>query len=76
MEANKSIDRSDNQKNLYKSLVDSYNSEKDMLSSYGEVVLLKIGRDDQHKDEDPSAGSDRGIKRRKSSKDAASFKDL
>nr|GEW59694.1 nucleotide-binding alpha-beta plait domain-containing protein [Tanacetum cinerariifolium] len=75
MEANKSIDGSNNQKNLYKALVDSYNSDKDILSSYGEVVLLKRGRDDQDKDEDPSVGSDRGTKRRKSGKDAASSKD-
>nr|GEV86833.1 hypothetical protein [Tanacetum cinerariifolium]GEX80767.1 hypothetical protein [Tanacetum cinerariifolium] len=34
MEANKSINRPDNQKNLYKALVNSYNSDKDILSSY------------------------------------------
>ncbi|GKC01227.1 hypothetical protein Tco_0987363, partial [Tanacetum coccineum] len=75
MEANKSINRSDNQKNLYNALVESYNSNKDILTSYGDVVLLKIGRDDQDKDEDPSAGSDRGTKRRKSGKDTESSKD-
>ncbi|GJV97205.1 hypothetical protein Tco_1548782 [Tanacetum coccineum] len=58
MEANKSINRSDNQKNLYNALVESYNSDKDIITSYGDVVLLKRGRDDQDKDEDPSAGSD------------------
>ncbi|GKE79787.1 hypothetical protein Tco_1549787, partial [Tanacetum coccineum] len=47
MEANKSINRSDNQKNLYNALVESYNSEKDIITSYGDVVLLKRGRDDQ-----------------------------
>ncbi|GJY04779.1 hypothetical protein Tco_0370719 [Tanacetum coccineum] len=66
IEANKSINRSDNQKNLYNALVESYNSDKDIITSYGDVVLLKRGRDDQDKDEDPSAGSDRGTKRRKS----------
>ncbi|GJU77291.1 hypothetical protein Tco_1274361 [Tanacetum coccineum] len=71
MEANKSINKSDNQKNLYNALVESYNSDRDIMSSYGDVVILKRGRDDQDKDEDPSAGSDRGMKRRKSSKDAA-----
>ncbi|GKB86497.1 hypothetical protein Tco_0958769, partial [Tanacetum coccineum] len=39
------------------------------LGQGGDVVTLKRGRDDQDKDEDPSAGSDRGIKRRKLSKD-------
>ncbi|GJS34130.1 hypothetical protein Tco_0532512 [Tanacetum coccineum] len=33
MEANKSINRSDNQKNLYNALVESYNSDKDTESS-------------------------------------------
>ncbi|GJS89569.1 hypothetical protein Tco_0772205 [Tanacetum coccineum] len=75
IEANKSINRSDNQNNLYNALVKSYNY-KDIITSYGDVVLLKRGRDDQDKDEDPSAGSDRGTKRRKSGKDAESSKDL
>ncbi|GKB83360.1 hypothetical protein Tco_0950255 [Tanacetum coccineum] len=35
MEENKSIDRSDIQKDLYKTLVESYNSDKDIISSYG-----------------------------------------
>ncbi|GJW28629.1 hypothetical protein Tco_0045504 [Tanacetum coccineum] len=43
--------------------------DKDIITSYGDVVTLKRGRDDQDKDEDPSDGSDRGIKRRNSSKD-------
>ncbi|GJS40770.1 hypothetical protein Tco_0565813 [Tanacetum coccineum] len=58
-----------NEQNLYNTLVESYNSDKDILTSYGDVVTLKRGRDDQDKDEDPFAGSDRGTKRRKSSKD-------
>nr|GEZ94910.1 hypothetical protein [Tanacetum cinerariifolium] len=33
------------------------------------------GRDDQGKDKEPLAGSDRGTKRRKSGKDAESSKD-
>ncbi|GJX14984.1 hypothetical protein Tco_0206742 [Tanacetum coccineum] len=75
METNKSIYRSDNQKNLYNALVESYNSDKDIITSYGDVVILKRGRDDKDKDEDPSTGSDRGTKRRKSGKDAESSKD-
>ncbi|GKF31754.1 hypothetical protein Tco_0101552, partial [Tanacetum coccineum] len=75
IEANKSINKSDNQKNLYNALVESYNSDKDIITSYGDVVILKRGRDDQDKDEDPFAGSDRGTKRRKSGKDNESSKD-
>ncbi|GJV46806.1 hypothetical protein Tco_1437018 [Tanacetum coccineum] len=70
METNKSINKSDIQKNLYNVLVEAHNSDKDIITSYGDVVTLKRGRDDQDKDEDPSAGSDQGTKRRKSSKDA------
>nr|GEW28306.1 hypothetical protein [Tanacetum cinerariifolium] len=60
-QANKSIDRSGIQRNLYNALIESYNSEKDIITSYGDVVLLKIGRDDKDKDQDPSAGSDRFV---------------
>nr|GEV11724.1 hypothetical protein [Tanacetum cinerariifolium] len=76
METNKSINRSDTQKNLYNELVESYNSDKDIITLYGDVVLLKIGQDDQDKDEDPSVRSDQRTKRRKSSKDVESSKDL
>nr|GEU37322.1 hypothetical protein [Tanacetum cinerariifolium] len=63
MKTNKSINRLDIQKNLYKALVEAYNSEKDIITSYGDVVTLKRGRDDQGKDEDPFAGSDRWTKK-------------
>ncbi|GJT52172.1 hypothetical protein Tco_0978329 [Tanacetum coccineum] len=43
--------------------------EKNFFYSY-DVCTLKCGRKDKDKDEDPSAGSDRGLKRRKTSKDA------
>nr|GFB48566.1 hypothetical protein [Tanacetum cinerariifolium] len=67
---------SDNQKNLYNALVESYNFDKDIITSYGDVVLLRRGQDDQDKDEDPFVGSDRGTKRRKFGKEAESSKDL
>nr|GEZ64781.1 hypothetical protein [Tanacetum cinerariifolium] len=60
IEANKSIDRSDNQKNLYNALVESYNSDKDILTSYGDVVLLKRGRDNRDKDEETSLDQTEG----------------
>nr|GEV17816.1 retrovirus-related Pol polyprotein from transposon TNT 1-94 [Tanacetum cinerariifolium] len=68
MEINESINKPDIQRNLYNALVE-YNINKDILSTYGDVVTLKRGRDDQDKDEDPFAGLDRGTKRRKSNKD-------
>nr|GEZ98726.1 hypothetical protein [Tanacetum cinerariifolium] len=56
------LSRSDNQKNLYNALVESYNSAKDIITSYGDVVLLKRGRDDQDKDEDPPLDQTEGKK--------------
>nr|GEV67516.1 hypothetical protein [Tanacetum cinerariifolium] len=61
-EANKSINRSDTKKNLYNALVESYNFDTYINTSYGDVVLLKRGRDDQDKDEDPLTGSDQRTK--------------
>ncbi|GJU79866.1 hypothetical protein Tco_1282231 [Tanacetum coccineum] len=72
MEENNSIDRYDVQKNLYRALLKAYNSDKYLLSSYGEVVTIKRGRDDQDKDEEPSARSNRGSKRQRSGKDESS----
>ncbi|GKA73486.1 hypothetical protein Tco_0779788 [Tanacetum coccineum] len=53
IDENKSMNRSDVQKNLYNALIESYNSNKDLFASYGDVVTLKRGRDDQDKDEEP-----------------------
>ncbi|GJY49078.1 hypothetical protein Tco_0439034 [Tanacetum coccineum] len=72
IEENNSIDRSDVQKNLYRALLKAYNFDKDLLSSYGEVVTLKRGRDDQDKDEEPSTGSNQGSKQRRSGKEESS----
>ncbi|GJR85975.1 hypothetical protein Tco_0209986 [Tanacetum coccineum] len=74
MEKNKSYDKADYKKKLYDELVESYNTNKDLFDSYGEVFSLKRSRDED-KDRDPSAGSDRGKKIRKSSKDAESSRD-
>ncbi|GJW45875.1 retrovirus-related pol polyprotein from transposon TNT 1-94 [Tanacetum coccineum] len=72
MEKNKSYDKADYKNKLYDALVESYNTDKDLFNSYGEVFSLKRGRDDTDKDRDPSVGSDRETKRRKSSKDVLS----
>ncbi|GJW17960.1 hypothetical protein Tco_0025396, partial [Tanacetum coccineum] len=69
MESNKSIHRSDEQKNLYKALIDAYESDKLILDTYGDTILFKIHRDDEDKDKEPSAGSNRGSKRRRDGKE-------
>ncbi|GJS45699.1 hypothetical protein Tco_0595820 [Tanacetum coccineum] len=43
MEENKSIERSKVQKNLYNALVESYNTKKDIISTYGDVVTISRG---------------------------------
>nr|GEU33539.1 hypothetical protein [Tanacetum cinerariifolium] len=74
MEGNKSIQRSDEQRNLYKALVEAYESDKIILDTYGENVTLKRRRDDDaDKDEEPSAGPDRGSKRRREGKEPESI---
>ncbi|GJY36739.1 putative reverse transcriptase domain-containing protein [Tanacetum coccineum] len=75
MEKNKSYDKADYKRELYDALVKSYQTDKDLFDTYGEVFTLKRSRDDRDKDQDPSAGSYRGTKRRKSSKEAESSRD-
>nr|GFD29224.1 hypothetical protein [Tanacetum cinerariifolium] len=73
MEGNKSIQRSDAQRNLYKALVDAYESDKIILDTYEETVTLKRRRDDdEDKDEEPSVGPDQGAKRRREGKEPES----
>nr|GFA56597.1 hypothetical protein [Tanacetum cinerariifolium] len=60
MEGNKSIQRSDKQRNLYKALVEAYEADKTILDSYGESAILKRRRKDDDDQEGPSARSDRG----------------
>nr|GFB70505.1 hypothetical protein [Tanacetum cinerariifolium] len=73
MEGNKSIQCSDAQRNLYKALVDAYESDKIILDTYEENVTLKRrSDDDEDKDEKPFAGPDRGSKRRREGKEPES----
>ncbi|GJU85235.1 hypothetical protein Tco_1292781 [Tanacetum coccineum] len=60
IERNKSVHRSNEQKNLYKALVEAYESDKLALDTYGDTVLFKRRRDDEDKDEETSAGSNWG----------------
>nr|GEU82671.1 hypothetical protein [Tanacetum cinerariifolium] len=73
MKGNKSIQCSDEQRNLYKALVEAYKSDKIILDTYEETVTLKRRRDDDaDKDEEPFAGPDRGSKRRREGKEPKS----
>nr|GEZ73972.1 hypothetical protein [Tanacetum cinerariifolium] len=65
MEGNKSIQRYDEQRNLYKALVDAYEEDKTILESNGDTAILKRRRGDDDDQEGPSTGSDRGSKRRR-----------
>ncbi|GKF51315.1 hypothetical protein Tco_0147782, partial [Tanacetum coccineum] len=53
----------------YEGLKKSYDLDKTIFSTCGKVYSLK--RNQKEKDEDPSAGSGQGLKKRKTSKDAA-----
>nr|GEV45386.1 reverse transcriptase domain-containing protein [Tanacetum cinerariifolium] len=72
MESNKSIHRSDQQRNLYKALVDAYECDKIILDTYGDLVTFKRSRDDVDKDEEPSDRSDRGSTRGREGKEPES----
>ncbi|GJX33665.1 retrovirus-related pol polyprotein from transposon TNT 1-94 [Tanacetum coccineum] len=75
MEKNKSYLRVDYKRELYDSLVNSYNTDKDLFDTYGEAFILKRGQDDKDKDQGPSARLDQGKKRKKLSKERESSKD-
>ncbi|GJT22438.1 hypothetical protein Tco_0892375 [Tanacetum coccineum] len=72
MESNKSINRSNEQNNLYKALVEAYESDKLILDTYGDTISFKRRRDDEDKNEEPSTGSNRGSKRRRAGKEPES----
>nr|GEV02225.1 retrovirus-related Pol polyprotein from transposon TNT 1-94 [Tanacetum cinerariifolium] len=73
IEGNNSVHRSNEQRDLYKALVEAYESDKIILDTYGDTVKLKRHRDDDaDKDEEPSAGLNRGSKRRREGKEPES----
>nr|GEZ45185.1 hypothetical protein [Tanacetum cinerariifolium] len=77
MEGNKSIQHSDEQRNLYKALVEAYEADKIILDTYGEHVILKRRLDDDDdQGEGPSAGSDQGSKRKREGKEPESARAL
>nr|GFC53668.1 hypothetical protein [Tanacetum cinerariifolium] len=71
MEGNKSIQRSDEQRNLYKALVEAYEVDKTILDTYGDLTILKRRREDDDQ-EGPSAKPNRGSKRQKEGGEQAS----
>ncbi|GJY32461.1 hypothetical protein Tco_0416930 [Tanacetum coccineum] len=50
-------------------LVDAYETDKDILETYGDTVTLKRRQDDEDEDEEPSAGSNQGPKEEELKKD-------
>ncbi|GJS21121.1 hypothetical protein Tco_0449753 [Tanacetum coccineum] len=68
MEKSESYLTAPEHRDCYDGLKKSYALEKDFFYSY-DVYSLKHGRKDKDKDEDPYVGSDRGLKKRKLSKD-------
>ncbi|GJV40924.1 hypothetical protein Tco_1419364, partial [Tanacetum coccineum] len=69
MEKSKSYLTAPEHRDCYDGLKKSYALDKDFFYSYDEYSL-KRSRKDKDKDEDPSVRSDRGLKKRKLSKDA------
>ncbi|GJU35904.1 hypothetical protein Tco_1184258 [Tanacetum coccineum] len=53
----------------YDGLIKSYDLDKSLFSTYDKVYSLKRSQKDNDKDEDPSVGSNRGLKKRKTNKD-------
>ncbi|GJR93246.1 hypothetical protein Tco_0265420 [Tanacetum coccineum] len=68
MEKSESYLAAPKHRDCYASLKKSYDLDKDFFFSY-DVYSLKRARKDKDKDEDPSVGSNRGLKKRKISKD-------
>ncbi|GJR34409.1 hypothetical protein Tco_1210093 [Tanacetum coccineum] len=53
MEENKSINRSEIQRQLHKALVEAYEADKILLDTYGDTVTIKRPRDDADDDQEP-----------------------
>nr|GEW67142.1 hypothetical protein [Tanacetum cinerariifolium] len=72
IESNKSIHRLDQQKTLYKELINAYETDKVILDTYGYTITIKRRRDDEDDDEEPFAGSSWKSKRRRARKEPES----
>nr|GEW12575.1 hypothetical protein [Tanacetum cinerariifolium] len=69
LEKSKSYRAAKEHKDLYGALIKSYQLDKDLFDSYGKAYSLKRICDDKDNDEDPPAGSDQGLEKKKTSKD-------
>ncbi|GJY66350.1 hypothetical protein Tco_0468588 [Tanacetum coccineum] len=69
LEKIKSYRAAEQHRDLYDALIKSYQLDKDLFDSYGKTYSLKRCHEDKDKDEDPPAGSDQGLTKRKISKD-------
>nr|GFC97954.1 hypothetical protein [Tanacetum cinerariifolium] len=56
--------RSDEQRNLYKALVEAYEADKAILDTYGDSTILKRRREDDDQ-EGPFGGPNQGSKKQK-----------
>ncbi|GKB45631.1 hypothetical protein Tco_0896384, partial [Tanacetum coccineum] len=70
LEESKSYQAAEDHRNLYDALVKSYQLDKDLFDSYGKAYSLKRSHEDKDKDEDPPAGPNQGLEKKKTSKDA------
>ncbi|GJW90684.1 hypothetical protein Tco_0168237 [Tanacetum coccineum] len=70
MQKSKSYRAAQEYRDLYDVVVKSYKLDNDLFESYGKAYSLNRDHEDKDKDEDPLAGSDQGLKRRKTSKDS------
>ncbi|GKD85928.1 hypothetical protein Tco_1357082, partial [Tanacetum coccineum] len=69
MTKSKSFNKSSKHRALYHALMESILEDEDAMDKGVADELKKRKQDDTDKDEGPSAGSDRGLKRQKTSKD-------
>nr|GEW74473.1 hypothetical protein [Tanacetum cinerariifolium] len=69
MEKSESYLAAPEHRECYEGLKKYYDLDKTFFSTYGKVYSLKRSRKEKDKDEDPSVGSDQGLKKRKTSKD-------
>nr|GEU97942.1 hypothetical protein [Tanacetum cinerariifolium] len=76
MDENQSYLTAPEHRECYDGLIKSYDLDKSLFSTYDKVYSLKRSQKDKDKDEDPSAGLDQGLKKRKTSKDAEPTKEF
>ncbi|GJT45522.1 hypothetical protein Tco_0954237 [Tanacetum coccineum] len=75
MDKSQSYLKATEHRECYYGLIKSYNLDKSLFSTYDKVYPLRKSQKDKDKDEDPSTGSDRRLKKRKTSKDVEPTKE-